>query len=85
MTSGMVSKVSQMWARNQRCKFPMRQSTTFLRTPINAAKTKIDNEIAPKIRPSGVPPTLRRSEGFWTNGSGNRNPAGKFSGAKLPM
>ena len=58
ITSGIVNSVSQMWARNQRCTVPMRQSTIFFRTPRRAAKTKIDNAIVPKIKPSGVPPTL---------------------------
>src|SRR2546430_2366263 len=31
ITSGSVNSVSQMWARNQRCTVPMRQSTIFLR------------------------------------------------------
>src|SRR6266480_3629270 len=43
ITSGIVNSVSQMWARNQRCTVPMRQSTIFFRTPRRAAKTKIDD------------------------------------------
>ena len=80
----MVSKVSQMCARSQRCTVPTRQSISFLRTPRSAAKTNIPSEMVPKIRPSGVPPTLRCSDGFWTRAWGNCNPLGRIWEWKLP-
>ena len=58
ITSGIVRIVSQMWARNQRCTVPTRQSGIFFRKLKSAAKMKIASEIEPNQRPSGVPPTV---------------------------
>ena len=45
---------------------------------------KIDNATVPKIKPSGVPPVLRYSDGFWTNEFGKRSAAGRDCGEKFP-
>ena len=59
-----------MWARNQRCTVPTRQSGIFFRRLSSAAKIKIASEIAPKARPSGVPPTVWCSVGVWISDGG---------------